>query len=258
MQITTIVALLSLAVAANCQFGVPGIGHPGVGGPLVPPPVPGFPGAVPFGGLPVVPPFGGLGFGGLGFGGLGFGGLGFGGLGFPFGLGFGFPFGLGFGFRGGFIGRGGRGRGRRDEMNMKVDDVKVDGQRAIAVEPIVLCSISSEEKLIACQGLSHTFNCTVRPQISSLKSVQIKIDDLDLIKREGETSVLRLVVPGKRITTVNAGKDISVVLWSGLEVAKSADLIGFEVADEQCWSQVQALASSLRPEELRVSLSIVA
>jgi hypothetical protein len=152
-----------------------------------------------------------------------------------------------FGFGGGrFGGPSGARHGRQADFNAQ-NDLK-----------LVKCAISSVDKIIKCEGPSHTFSCPVVPRIDVLKSVELKIQDLDLIKREGEASILRLVVPTKQITAVNpiTKEDISLVLWNNLVAAKSESLVGFEILDSECWSKVQLLTSSLKPEELSVGLIV--
>jgi hypothetical protein len=134
--------------------------------------------------------------------------------------------------------------------------VKIERARAAEVEPLVVCSVSSEDKMIRCSGLSHTFNCSVVPHIDELRGVELRIQDLDLFHAEGEVDIVRLIAPRSKVTAVHpeTKQDISIALWA--KQAKSERLIGFEVVDSQCWTQVNSLASDLKSEELRVSLRI--
>jgi hypothetical protein len=220
------------------------LGMPGL--PIIPPIIP------PFLGFPFFRPFFGLRRFGL-----------FGGFGFPF-------------------------FGKRDtemaEMSMNAEDSKADEARAtgmmgmkamkearatevvvdiknkidVAVEipePIVKCVISNKQNQIRCNGTDkHTIKCDVKPHIDALGSIELKIEDLDLIKREKETDILRLVAPKSQITAVNpkTKEDIVVSVWSG----EQSKLVGFEVVDSSCWTQVKSLVGDLRPEELSVKLVI--
>ncbi len=135
---------------------------------------------------------------------------------------------------------------------------KIEHIRAAEIEPIVVCSVSTEDKLIRCNGLSHTFNCTVRPQISEeLRTVELRIQDLDLFRAEGELNVIRLIAPRSKVTAVNPKdkKDIVVAFWNSL-VKSQESLVGFEVVEQECWTRVNSLVTDLKPEELRVSLTI--
>jgi len=245
MKFAFVVAFLACAVYVQSQVLPPGplgglapplAGPLGVG-PLGPLGLPGLP-IIP----PIIPPF----------------------LGFPFfrpffglrrfGLfgGFGFPF-----------------IGKRDteEVEMKSEEArgvekvaeKVIGEKVVAEvvpEPIVKCVVSSIDKIIRCDGAAkRTVKCPVKPHIESLGSIELKVDDLDVIEHEKETNVVSLVVPKTKITAQNpkTKEDIVVSLWTG---EQSAKLVGFEIAESACWTQLKTLVGDLRPEELAVRLII--
>jgi len=252
MKFAFVVAFLACAVFVQSQVLPPAVGVPPVGVPPVAPALAGPLAAGPLGPLglpglpiipPIIPPF----------------------LGFPFFR----PF---FGFRrfGLFGGFGFPFFGKRDTEDVEKMETKAEDARAVEKvveekkkvvaefipEPIVKCVVSSVDKIIRCDGSAkHTIKCPVKPHIESLGAVELKIDNLDIIEQEKETNVFSLVVPKTKITAQNpkTKEDIVVSIWNGEQTHK---LVGFEVTESSCWSQVKTLVGDLRPEELAVRLVI--
>lgn len=238
MQVKYIAALLVLAVAVNSQV-LPPLGIP------------------PFGGLPVIPPiFPPFGFGfpfGFPFLGLGFG---FGRFG---GMGFGRGFGGGFGRFGGGFGRRGRDAEGVEQAEKVAADMKIQEREVskIVVDPIVTCSLSTKDKFLSCSGVAaHTFKCEVEAQIGeSIRSVELRLQDLDFFLPEGAKDFLSLIAPKSKVTAVNpkTEKDILLSVWSG----EQEKLNGWRIVSSECWTQVKGLVGALRPEELKVTVSII-
>jgi len=139
------------------------------------------------------------------------------------------------------------------DLDVQKVDAKKD-TKAIVVEPITACSISSEDKTIECRnGAVKSFSCALVPKIGELSSTGLKIDDLDIIEAEGKADVLNLVAPDTKFTVVDpkSKKDILISLFFG-----NKDLNGFQIVEESCWKQVISLVGNLRPEELKLSLII--
>jgi len=141
----------------------------------------------------------------------------------------------------------------KGKVAVRAVDVQKD-TKAIVVEPITACSISSEDKTIECRnGAVKSFSCALVPKIGELSSTGLKIDDLDIIEAEGKVDVLNLVAPDTKFTVVDpkSKKDILISLFFG-----NKDLNGFQIVEESCWKQVISLVGNLRPEELKLSLII--
>lgn len=244
MKFAFVVAFLACAVFVQSQVLPPAAAVPPIAPPLAAPLAAGPLGPVGLPGLPIIPPiippF----------------------LGFPFfrpffglrrfGLfgGFGFPF-----------------IGKRDTDAVEHTEIKEDETRAVEKivekvsdvipEPIVRCVVSSVDKIIRCDGSAkHTLKCPIKPHIESLGSIELKVDNLDVIEHEKETNVVSLVVPKTKITAQNpkTKEDIVVSVWTG---EQSSKLVGFEVTETACWTQLKTLVGDLRPEELAVRLVVM-
>lgn len=170
-----------------------------------------------------------------------------------------------FGLLGGRGGRrGGHGGGRRGYRSV------VDGQEENQVEAqevekalaqlsqksvesqMTVCSVSSVDKVLRCEGSDLKLECRVRPQVSLLGSTKVRLEDL--VMRSAE-DVIQLVGRKSEITTTISDRDYLISLFNGAG-AQNAELIGFEVEDSTCWSLVRQLAKEITPEQHRVNLLI--
>jgi hypothetical protein len=232
--------------AHHAQPGQPGYqpqpGHPGYGAevpppvaaPVVPPPIAPFIPPVPFFNPLLLNPF------------------------LLFGLGRGRG-----GRRGGHGGYGGSGRrGYRSVVDGQEEN-QVNGQEMVekalaqlsqkSVErQMTVCSVSSVDKVLRCEGSDLKLECRVRPQVSQMGSTRVRLEDLVLRSAD---DLIELVGRKSEITTTISDKDYLITLFNGAG-AQNAELIGFEIEDSTCWSLVRQLVKEIKPEQHRVNLLI--
>lgn len=130
-----------------------------------------------------------------------------------------------------------------------------DVEAVLSGEAHTQCVVSSKSEEVSCEGLAgRKLSCKIRSQIESLGDVELNIKDLNLIRDDKQTEIVRLVAPQSEVTAVNpkTKEDIVISIFKG----KHTDLVGFEVVEPQCWSQIGAMIGNLRPHELKINLVI--
>lgn len=130
-----------------------------------------------------------------------------------------------------------------------------DVEAVLSGESHTQCVISSKDEQVSCEGLAgRKLSCKIRSQIESLGDLEFNIKDLNLIRDDKQTEIVRLVAAKSEVTAVNpkTKEDVVISIFKG----KHADLVGFEVIEPQCWSQIGAMIGTLRPHELKINLII--